>query len=263
MARSLDLSAAMTALLAASATALYLRRRVYPVQTGHHPAGRPKSATLHALETGAAALQPTTPLQAFDVYLVGFHPMKDAPDHQLEAHHFCRQVNEDFMQCVLFDGNTRDANLTGIEYIVSERLFESLPQAERQYWHPHNGEILSGQLIAPGLPETAETALMRGKINSYGKTWHLWRTGGIGFEPDSLPLGPPSLAWSFNREGEADPCLLQTRDQRMGVSTGQRRRAREALAQLAHPQEGVDVLKGRFGRPASDLPGVRDRRPAG
>jgi uncharacterized protein DUF1264 len=61
---------------------------------------------------------------------------------------------------VLFDGNTKDANLIGIEYIVSERLFESLPADEQRFWHPHNCESLSGQLIAPGLPEAAEHAFL-------------------------------------------------------------------------------------------------------
>ncbi len=37
----------------------------------------------------------------------------------MEAHHYCRVVNDDLLQCVLFDGNTRDANLIGIEYIIS------------------------------------------------------------------------------------------------------------------------------------------------
>jgi hypothetical protein len=42
-----------------------------------------------------------------------------------------------------------DANLIGIEYILSERLFETLPDDEKPSWHPHNYEILSGQLAAP------------------------------------------------------------------------------------------------------------------
>src|SRR5690606_5279909 len=99
--------------------------------------------------------QGQSPLAGMDVYLVGFHPMKDQPERQMEAHHFCRQVNQDFAQCALFDGNTKDANLTGIEYIVSEKLFRTLPEAERRFWHPHNGEILSGQLVAPGIPSVA------------------------------------------------------------------------------------------------------------
>ena len=263
MTRRFDVTHLAAAVLAASATALLLRRGIARVPASVTPAGRPKSMKVRALETGAAVLQPMTPLEAFDVYLVGFHPMKDDPHHQMEAHHFCRQVNEDFMQCVLFDGNTADANLTGIEYIVSERLFERLPEEERRYWHPHNGEILSGQLIAPGLPEIAETALMRSKMNSYGKTWHLWDTGGPGREGQQLPLGDPKLAWSFSRDGEANPCLIQSRDTRFGVNTELRRRAREALVSIAHRQEGVDALKGRFGGPSSDIPGVVDKRAAG
>ena len=58
-------------------------------------------------------------------------------------------MNQDFAQCALFDGNGRDARLNGVEYIISEKLFETLPHEERQYWHPHNAEILSGQLVAP------------------------------------------------------------------------------------------------------------------
>jgi hypothetical protein len=57
------------------------------------------------------------------------------------------------LQCVLFDGNTKDVNLIGIEYIVSGRLLDQMPQEEKSYWHPHNFELLSGQLVAPGLPE--------------------------------------------------------------------------------------------------------------
>ena len=43
------------------------------------------------------------------------------------------------------------------------------------YWHPHNYEILSCELVMPGLPQTAEKAAIEGKINSYGKTWHFCR----------------------------------------------------------------------------------------
>src|SRR3954471_17754889 len=91
-----------------------------------------------ALETGAHAMQDITPIKQIGVYMVGFHPMKDDPSHQMEAHHYCNQVNEDFAQCVLFDGNTKQANLNGVEYIVSEKLYHTLPDAERKYWHPHN-----------------------------------------------------------------------------------------------------------------------------
>ena len=86
------------------------------------PQGRETTLKTDALKAGAAALQGDAPLSGMDVYLVGFHPMKEDPSHQMEAHHYCRQTNQDFAQCALFDGNTDEANLTGIEYIISEQL---------------------------------------------------------------------------------------------------------------------------------------------
>lgn len=224
-----------------------------------NPAGAQESIKTDVLETGAAALQRDAPPAGLNIYLVGFHPMKSDPSHQFEAHHFCRQVNEDFAQCALYDGNTASANLTGIEYIVSENLYDRLPASEKQYWHPHNGEILSGQLIAPGLPEVAEHALMRGKMNSYGKTWHTWDVDRHYQAGRSMPLGPPLLAWSFNRFGEAKEGLVEERDRRMNIDTGERMRARADLRPLARPQTGVDALRGQFPGPTYPIPGVVEK----
>ena len=227
------------------------------------PAGEEKTAKTRALELGAKLLQRNSPLKPFDIYLVGFHPMKDSPEDQMEAHHYCHQVNEDFAQCILFDDNTEDANLNGIEYIISEKLFATLPEAERKYWHPHNGEILTGQLVAPGIPKAAEKELMKGKMNSYGKTWHVWNTGYEGNTGDSIPLGAPMLGWSFNRDGEAIPGLVEKRDKKLKLNTAETRRQRKDLEQFAKPQSGVDDLKGKFARPTKDIPGVIDRKSAG
>jgi hypothetical protein len=220
--------------------------------------GVDKSAKTQALVVGAKVLQTQAPLAPMNVYLVGFHPMKEHPDHQMEAHHFCRQVNEDFAQCVLFDGNGRDARLNGIEYIISDKLFATLPEGERGFWHPHNAEILSGQLVAPGIPGPVEKVLMKDKMNSYGKTWHVWHTGGApGERGDALPLGPPMLAWSFNRDGEARPGLVEQRDRRLDIDTAGKRRERADLLPLAKPQFGVDALRAAFPQ-ARPMPGVVD-----
>jgi hypothetical protein len=224
--------------------------------------GATESATTNVLEAGATALQRDAPTDGLDIYLAGFHPMKDNPAHQFEAHHFCKQLNEDFAQCVLFDGNAAGANLNGVEYIISERLFGTLPENEKQYWHPHNGEILSGQLVAPGLPEAADHALMKSKLNSYGKTWHTWDTSHGGGSAETMPLGTPRLAWSFNRLGEARPGLVEARDRRMNIRTEERRRGRQDLVPLARPQAGVDALKGRFTGPTRPILGVVDEEAA-
>lgn len=224
--------------------------------------GESKSAKTRTLEAGAKLMQSKAPMHGFNVYLVGFHPMKEDPDMQMEAHHYFHQVNEDFAQCVLFDSNTAKANMNGVEYIISEKLFNTLPEGERKYWHPHNGEILSGQLVAPGIPKVAEKSLMKKKINSYGKTWHVWNTGHDGHPADALPLGDPLLAWSFSRDGEAIPGLVGKRDRKMGVDSAATREQRAELQALAKPQSGVDDLKGKFARPTMDIPGVVDKKAA-
>jgi hypothetical protein len=222
--------------------------------------GEPRSPGTAVLETGANALQDITPLKQIGVYLVGFHPMKDNPSLQMEAHHYCNQVNEDFAQCVLFDGNTKEANMTGIEYIISEKLFKTLPEGEHKYWHPHNYEILGGQLVAPGLPAIAEKELMRRKLNSYGKTWHVWMTESGEHAGDKLPLGDAHLAWSFNHDGETNPKLVEKRDSTMKIDTSDKRKNRQDLIPAAHPQSGVEDLAGKFGSAVRPITGVRDER---
>lgn len=226
-----------------------------------HVPGEPKTPKTIGLEAGAKALQASTPLKPFDIHLVGFHPMKENPEKQMEAHHYCHQMNEDFAQCTLFDSSGVNARLNGIEYIISEKLFDLLPAEERSSWHPHNAEILSGQLVAPGIPAPAEKALMRQKMNSYGKTWHVWNTGHEGIAPDQLPIGPAMLAWSFNRDGEAIPAMIERRDRRLGISSADLRKQRADLQGTAKPQSGVDDLKGKFARPTKEIPGVVQKAP--
>jgi hypothetical protein len=203
-------------------------------------------------------VQSKPPVEQIAMYLVGFHPSKSDPQTQMESHHYCDQVNEDFVQCVLYDGNTAAARLHGVEYIISEKLHATLPPDERPYWHPHNFEILSGQLRMPGLPAVAEGEALKAKINSYGKTWHFWKTGLFGEEADALPLGPPHLAWSFNHDGEAKPGMVEARDTRMGLDTTATRRDRAAWTTLARPQAGVDAMAAGFPAAQRAPAGVKD-----
>jgi hypothetical protein len=223
------------------------------------PGEEPRSPTTAALESGAAVLQAKAPVGAISMYLVGFHPAKDDPSMQMESHHYCNQVTEDVAQCVLFDGNTASARLHGVEFIISAGRYDELPAEERAYWHPHNYEILSDQLRMPGLPAVAERQALARKIDSYGKTWHFWRAGVHGAQADPLPLGPPHLAWSFNRDGEADEAMVRARDERMGFDGAAERKARAGMAASAHPQSGVSTLAGRFPRAQGAPAGVEDR----
>lgn len=207
--------------------------------------GAKKDAKTEVLEAGAAALQDKTPVNRLEIYLNGFHfysgprgygPRGYGPrGGQMEAHHYCTKLNEDLTQCVIFDGNGRDAKLMGVEYIVSEKLFKILPPDEKKLWHSHRYEVSSGSLIAPGLPLVAEHELMEDVVNTYGKTWHTWHTD----QDLTLPLGSPMLMMGFTKDGQLRRQLLDDRDRRFKVSTAEKRKNRADLP--ARPvQPGAD-----------------------
>src|SRR5689334_16037797 len=151
--------------------------------------GASESAKPRALEAGAAGLQNIPPIEAINAYLDGFHFYNGNLQIQMEAHHYCSIVNEDLIQCVIYDGNVRDARLMGVEYIVSAKLFATLPDDEKPLWHSHVHEVKSGQLIAPGIPEAAEHELMEKLVGTYGKTIHTWHTD----RKMALPIGTPKI----------------------------------------------------------------------
>lgn len=142
--------------------------------------GEKTSAKLRTLETGAAAIQSRPPVDAISTYLDGFHFYSGDKNGQMEAHHYVTVLNEDVMQAVIYDGNTKNARLMGVEYIISERLFKTLPPEEKKLWHSHQYEVKSGSLVAPGLPQVADKALMSKIVNTYGKTWLTPRCWPIG-----------------------------------------------------------------------------------
>jgi hypothetical protein len=187
--------------------------------------GAPRSPASTVLDAGADVLQAKPPVAAINSYLDGFHFYDGRPGGQMEAHHFCATLTEDFRQCVIYDGNGSDAKLMGVEYVVSASLFATLPPEEKALWHSHVYEVKSGQLVAPGLPDAAELALMSKLVGTYGKTWHTWHTD----MDKQLPLGTSHLMMGFTADGQIDPAMLAGRDQRLGIETAQKRRARVDL----------------------------------
>lgn len=187
--------------------------------------GAPATEKTKVLEAGAAALQNKPPIETINAYLDGFHFYNGRQDIQMEAHHYCAILNEDVTQCVIYDGNMKDAKLMGVEYIVSATIFAALPFEEKALWHSHVHEVKSGQLIAPGIPEVAEKELMKKLITTYGKTWHIWHTD----IDKQLPLGVPQLMMGFTADGQIDAAMVAARDQRFGIDSAEKRKQREDI----------------------------------
>jgi Protein of unknown function (DUF1264) len=190
------------------------------------PPGDEQSTKTAVLEQGAAALQSKPPIDAINAYLDGFHFYNGNLRGQMEAHHYCTVLNEDLIQCVIYDGNVESAKLMGVEYIVSAKLFKDLPAQEKSLWHSHVHEVKSGQLIAPGIPEVAEKELMTKLVSTYGKTLHTWHTD----LHKALPYGVPQIMMGFTADGQADPTMVSQRDQRFGISSAEKKKSRADIA---------------------------------
>jgi Protein of unknown function (DUF1264) len=204
-------------------------------RNGSEPGGS-RTGKTKALEAGAEMLQTEAPLRSIHAHVCGFHFYNGEPQRQVIAHHYCSHRGEDFLQCVIYDSDKPDARLIGIEYIISEKLFQALPEEEKKLWHSHVYEVKSGALIAPRLPNLAENELMKKLVGTYGKTWHTWQVD----RGDQLPLGVPQLMMGFTADGQANPQMVAERDQGYGISSAEKKKARAEIAAPA-VQPGADA----------------------
>lgn len=140
---------------------------------------------------------PQSPVEELRLHLVGVHVIKEASDRQYVAHHYCQQLREDLIQCAVFDSGELGARLIDVEYVVPDDVYRSFSAEEQQYWHPHDYEVDSGLLRAPGLPAEQERELLDTIRSTRGRTWNLWAS-----RDNPLPLGKPNLAWSITGPGQ-------------------------------------------------------------
>ena len=182
------------------------------------------------------------PIGDIHAHVCGIHFYSGDMARQIIAEHYCSHLSDEVLQCVLYDSNKPGARLIGVEYIVSAKIFESLPPEEKKLWHSHNYEVKSGVLTAPGMADAAEKDLMKALIGTYGKTWHMWQVD----RGDKLPLGIPQLMMAFTADGQAKANIIAERDKLYG-STAVKKTARADIADAKHDpgadgwQKGVAV----------------------
>jgi hypothetical protein len=215
-------------------------------------AGHATSGVTH--EGASSAL---SPLAGPHVHFCGIHTAKNNPKFLLTTQHFCaghsRAGHDDMFQCVLFDGTGANAKLLGVEYVISDAAYRALPEVEKKYWHPHAYEVLSGGLVAPGMPEADEKRFMKTLLTTWGKAWHTW--------PDpttAVPTGEPLLIWSLGGDGQCGEAVIAARDKKHGVDTAaiRERRGRELglkVPQVPHPNS-MDDLGRQWTADSDDQP---------
>ena len=120
----------------------------------------------------------------------GVHLLKDLPEHSQQAYHYCKPVNADVTQCVLYDGTGPEARLIGIEYLVSDAIYQGMPAEEKLYWHDHRYEVEAGLLKSLTQQGEEEKKTLAAVKTLWGKVFHTWATG------KNYPSGPPRLFWA-------------------------------------------------------------------
>jgi hypothetical protein len=166
-------------------------------------AARPGSA--HADDTRAVHDQPAgakAPIREIlhcPLAFAGVHLLKDVPEYPQIAYHYCKPVSDEVNQCVLYDGTGPDARLIGVEYLVSDSLYQKMPADEKLYWHDHKYEVDAGLLRSLTQSGDEEKKTLAAVRPLWGKVYHTWASG------QSYPSGPPHLFWSVTG---AEPFVL-------------------------------------------------------
>jgi len=210
------------------------------------------------------AIMDFTPINQIHQHLCAFHSYSNDPNQQVRSHHFCTHLKPDLHQCIIYDSDKADARLIGIEYLVSEAIFRSLPAEEKRYWHSHKFEVESGMLVLPTKPlvpalvtDAAEQPAMLEIRKLYGKTIHTWAFD----EHPALPLGPPRLMMSVAEAKGVNQQLLDTRDADLGVSTAQKKELREGYIPKDGWEPSHEADQWKSGRSVVFTPKVVDVEP--
>jgi hypothetical protein len=190
------------------------------------PGNTPTKVSTGISSMATATVQQFKPIKNIMAHLNGIHGYADQPSRQLIVDHYCGHVTEDFRQCLIYDtSDETTARLIGVEYIISRKMFEGLPDGEKKYWHSHAHEVSSGILVMPRVPNMMEKPELRKLADTYGKTWHFWQVD----RGDPLPYGEPKLMCSMTNDAMVDKGLLLKRDNKLGIDTLKIRQYREEI----------------------------------
>lgn len=164
------------------------------------------------------------PSDAYGMHICAFHLAKDDPSVIIETQHYCTPLQEGLFQCLLFQTTAEGVKpkLLGVEYVISDALYQKLTATEKALWHPHDFEVRQGLLATIGLPKEDDEKTIKALVSTWGKTWHTWP------DPQSeLPLGYPRLMWSAVKPGQVPSELIHERDKRWGIDTQQLKEERQ------------------------------------
>lgn len=133
------------------------------------------------------------PTEGYDAHAVGIRSIYGSPE--METHFYCKMNENIVATCQIYDSSSANANLIGIEYIISAEQFNSLPEEEKPNWYIINETLAQRtNLRIPELSQEESNEALSGFLGTYGKLILTWNP------LNPLPSSPPQLVDLHNRE---------------------------------------------------------------
>lgn len=87
----------------------------YPARDGgdNLPPGDPTTMKTMMIDKGAAIMQSLKPIKQMSLHLCSFACYGHDPSRQIEVHFYVHRVNEDFLQCAVYDSDSSKTHLIG------------------------------------------------------------------------------------------------------------------------------------------------------
>ncbi|AIC15592.1 DUF1264 domain-containing protein [Nitrososphaera viennensis] len=140
-----------------------------------------------AMSTNATSSTPVDGYNAPQGHLAAIRHIFDDPS--LRVHHYCKPNDKIVAVCQLYDTNSANATLIGIEYVITQDQYNSLPDREKPYWHAHRVEFAPDRadVQMPDLTPEQAKAVMSQLAPTWGKVVITWNPN------DELPSFPPQV----------------------------------------------------------------------
>jgi len=191
---------------------------------GENVPGDKETAKSRVGESMSSMMQNFAPLKQFDTHISSIRCYGNNVKRQIPVHEYIMHINEDVMQALIMDSDRSDAKIVGIEYIITEKMFNLLPEDEKKFWYSHGYEVKSGTMVAPRMPMAMEHKLMSDLAPTYGKTVALWQV-----DKDKLPMGLPQFMCGPISDSVLNNDLIRQRDRVLGIDTNKERKNREDI----------------------------------
>ena len=124
-------------------------------------------------------------IQAIRHLVPDTHSIHD-PKLQVAVHHHCKAYDDGTFVCLMFHSGMKDQDKPiGFEYIITTAQFNTLPEAEKKYWHYHKTEVPRAHATFPDLSQEEAAKILPAVLETYGKVIYFQKP------EDKYPLGEP------------------------------------------------------------------------